>query len=57
VLNGGGGTDTFKGGKGKDTIKAADGKKETVDCGKGTNDKATVDDNDAVTGCEQVTRK
>ena len=57
ALNGGGGTDTFKGGKGKDTIKAADGKKETVDCGKGSNDEATVDDNDAVTGCEEVTRK
>ena len=57
TLNGGRGTDTYSGGPGNDTINAADGIKETVNCGTGTADKATVDKKDVVKGCEQVTRK
>ena len=57
LLNGGRGTDAYSGGPGNDTINSADGVKETVNCGKGTGDKATVDKKDTVKGCEQVTRK
>jgi Ca2+-binding RTX toxin-like protein len=55
-LTGGAGTNTYSGGPGKDTINARNGRKETVDCGAGR-DKATVDRNDRVKSCEQVTRR
>ena len=54
---GGKGKDIFNGGPGDDTIRAADGIAESVDCGTGKHDKATVDKKDTVKGCEQVTRK
>ena len=57
TLNGGRGKDRYRGGRGNDTIKAADGVKETVACGKGGDDRATVDESDFVSGCEHVTRK
>jgi uncharacterized delta-60 repeat protein len=57
LLDGGKGRDTYSGGPGNDTIKAADGVAEKVDCGKGKNDRATVDKGDDVSGCEHVTRK
>lgn len=56
-LDGGGGRDTVKGGAGNDIVSARDGAKDTVDCGKGKNDSATVDKADTVSGCEHVTRK
>jgi hypothetical protein len=64
-LNGGGGNDKLtdrkgvnklKGGAGNDTLNARNGKKETVDCGSGKKDKATVDKKDVVKGCESVSR-
>lgn len=53
-----GGTDTnsYKAGSGNDSISARNGKKENVDCGKGSRDKATVDRNDKVKNCETVKR-
>lgn len=57
VLVGGKGKDAYRGGPGNDTIRAADGVKESVDCGKGKNDRATVDKTDVVSHCEHVTRK
>jgi uncharacterized delta-60 repeat protein len=54
-LFGGPGKDMLNGGRGKDTIHAADGTKDMVDCGAGKNDKATVDPEDSVKGCERVT--
>jgi Ca2+-binding RTX toxin-like protein len=65
TMDGGGGndklTDTkgvnkFKGAAGNDTLFAKNGQKETVDCGAGTKDKATVDKKDVVKGCETVVR-
>jgi hypothetical protein len=56
-LSGGRGKDVYRAGPGNDTVRAADGVKETVDCGKGKNDRATVDKADDVSGCEHVTRK
>jgi hypothetical protein len=55
-LTGGKDVDRFKGGSGDDSLNAKDGKKETVDCGPGKKDKATVDKADAVRGCEKVKR-
>jgi hypothetical protein len=55
-LTGDGGVDQFNGGKGNDTIQARDGKRETVDCGAGPKDAATVDRVDSVKGCETVKR-
>lgn len=65
TMYGAGGKDTMKGGKskdkllggdGNDVLNARNGKKETVDCGKGSKDKATVDRADVVKGCETVAR-
>jgi RTX calcium-binding nonapeptide repeat (4 copies)/PKD domain len=55
-LNGGPGTNTYSGGSGNDTINARNGKKETVDCGAGKKDTATVDKKDKTKGCEKVKR-
>ncbi|MDQ1724064.1 MAG: endoglucanase [Frankiaceae bacterium] len=56
VLTGGPGVNKYSGGDGNDTIDARNGKKETVNCGTGKRDKATVDKADKVKGCEQVKR-
>lgn len=55
-LTGGAGVNRYKGGAGKDTINAKNGKRETVNCGAGRRDKATVDRRDKVRGCEKVKR-
>jgi Ca2+-binding RTX toxin-like protein len=55
-LNGGPGTNTYSGGSGNDTVNARNGKKETVDCGSGKKDTATVDRKDKTKGCEKVKR-
>jgi hypothetical protein len=55
-LTGGKDTNTYKGGAGDDSINAKNGKKETVDCGAGKKDSASVDKADTVRGCEKVTR-
>jgi Ca2+-binding RTX toxin-like protein len=56
-LTGGPDKNSPKGGAGNDTINAVNGKKETVDCGSGKRDRATVDRADKVKGCEKVTRR
>jgi hypothetical protein len=55
-LTGGAGVNAYNGGAGNDSINARNGKKETVNCGTGKSDKATVDKADKVKGCEQVKR-
>jgi hypothetical protein len=55
-LNGGPGTNNYSGGSGNDTVSARNGKKETVDCGSGKKDTATVDKKDKTEGCEKVKR-
>jgi YVTN family beta-propeller protein len=55
-LIGGPGTNTYSGGSGKDSIIARNGKKETLDCGPGKKDSATVDKRDKTKGCEKVKR-
>ena len=55
-LTGGKDTNKYKAGASDDTVNARNGKKETVDCGSGKKDKATVDKNDKVKGCETVKR-
>ena len=64
-LDGGAGNDkldsgkdagSLAGGSGNDSIKARNRKKETVNCGAGRNDTATVDRIDRVRGCEKVRR-
>lgn len=47
----------YRGGAGNDRITARNGRKETVDCGAGARDRATVDRVDTVRGCERVTRR
>lgn len=47
----------YKGGAGDDAVNARNRKKETIDCGSGRNDRATVDRVDRVRGCERVKRK
>ena len=56
-LTGGAGKNSYKGGPGNDTINAVNRTKETVDCGSGKRDRATVDRADKVRGCEKVTRR
>ncbi|HYH58398.1 MAG TPA: thrombospondin type 3 repeat-containing protein [Thermoleophilaceae bacterium] len=65
TLNGGAGNDRltggpsankYKAGPGNDRIKAKNKKKETVNCGPGKKDRATVDKKDKVKGCEKVKR-
>jgi Tol biopolymer transport system component len=55
-LDGGPGRNTYSGGAGNDTINARNGRKETVDCGSGKTDTATVDKKDKTNGCEKVKR-
>jgi hypothetical protein len=55
-LNGGPGTNGYTGGPGNDTINARNGKKETIDCGPGKKDSASVDRKDKTKGCEKVKR-
>lgn len=56
TLDGGKGRNTYSGGPGNDVIKARNGKRETVSCGRGRRDRATVDRKDRVRGCERVRR-
>ena len=55
-LTGGAQANTYKGGTGNDSINAKNGKRETVDCGAGKKDSASVDKGDTVRGCEKVKR-
>jgi subtilisin family serine protease len=55
-LVGGGGVNTYSGGAGNDSLNAINARRETVNCGTGAKDVARVDSNDAVIGCETVTR-
>jgi putative metal-binding protein/hemolysin type calcium-binding protein/List-Bact-rpt repeat protein len=55
-LTGGPGVNKYSGGAGNDSISARNGKKETVNCGAGKKDLATVDKADKVKGCEKVKR-
>jgi Ca2+-binding RTX toxin-like protein len=55
-MNGGADVNTYKGGAGDDTVSARNRKKDTIDCGAGKKDKATVDRIDKVKGCEKVAR-
>lgn len=50
----GAGSDTVLAGAGNDRVGAADGTKDTIDCGPGAADVATVDSIDKVTNCETV---
>jgi len=52
-LTGGPGVNKYSGGPGIDSINAKNGKKETVNCGAGKKDSATVD---KVKGCAKVKR-
>jgi Tol biopolymer transport system component len=56
-LNGGKGKDRFDAGKGDDKVLAADRRAETVNCGAGDDDRATIDHADTQHGCEHVKRK
>ena len=56
-LDGGRGRDIVKGGAGADTVDADDGTRDTVDCGGGSGDRATVDRRDRVDDCETVRRR
>ena len=51
-----GASNRYNGGTGNDTINALNGKRETVDCGPGRKDRATVDKRDRVKSCERVKR-
>ena len=53
-----GGTEAnrYKAGAGDDKVDARNGKAETVDCGAGKKDSASVDRRDKVRGCEKVKR-
>ena len=55
-LTGGAGKNAYSGGAGDDSLSARNGVKETVDCGSGKRDSATVDKADTVRGCETVKR-
>jgi Ca2+-binding RTX toxin-like protein len=54
---GGDGRDYLSGNAHADTIEAADGQKDTVYCGSGERDGASVDKGDTVDGCETVNGK
>ena len=54
ILTGGGAADRLAGGPGDDRIDARGGGADSVDCGPGTGDVASVDETDSVTGCERV---
>jgi Ca2+-binding RTX toxin-like protein len=55
-LTGGAGINKYTGGDGNDSVNARNGKKETIDCGGGKKDSATVDKADVVKSCETVKR-
>jgi hypothetical protein len=55
-LTGGSEVNKYSGGSGDDTINAKNGKVETIDCGAGKKDSASVDKGDKVKGCERVKR-
>jgi Ca2+-binding RTX toxin-like protein len=55
-LDGGKGVNTYKGGAGDDSVNARNGARETIDCGPGKKDRATVDKRDRVKKCEKVKR-
>jgi hypothetical protein len=55
-LTGGPGVNKYTGGDGDDSINARNGKKETVNCGPGKKDAATIDKKDKAKGCEKVKR-
>jgi Ca2+-binding RTX toxin-like protein len=55
-LYGGPGVNTYNGGAGNDTINARNRKTETINCGPGKKDIATVDKRDKVKGCEKIQR-
>ena len=54
---GGKGWDYLSGNAHADTIEAADGQKDDVYCGNGKRDRASVDKEDTVKGCETVNGK
>jgi Ca2+-binding RTX toxin-like protein len=54
LLNGGPGEDVFMGGPGADDIRAKDSARDSVNCGDGNSDRATVDPGDTVVWCETV---
>ena len=56
TLIGGKGVNTYKAGAGNDTVNARNHKKETIDCGAGKKDRATLDKTDRAKGCEKVKR-
>ena len=56
-LAGGAGKNAYDGGAGNDTINARNRVKETVNCGSGKRDVATVDRADKTRGCEKVKRR
>lgn len=55
-LSGGTDADKIFGGAGTDVVSARDGDRDTVDCGAGKKDTASVDRFDKVKGCEKVKR-
>ena len=55
-LTGGRDPNAIKGGAGDDSVNARNGKRDTVDCGSGRRDSASVDRADRVRGCEKVKR-
>jgi hypothetical protein len=55
-LTGGPGLNKYKAGAGNDSVNARNGVKETVDCGTGKKDSASIDKRDKVRGCEKVKR-
>jgi hypothetical protein len=55
-LTGGSLVNRYKGGSGNDVVNARNGRVETIDCGSGSKDSATVDRRDKVRGCEKVKR-
>ena len=55
-LSGGSLVNRYRGGAGNDVLNARNGRVETVDCGSGRGDTATVDRRDKVRGCEKVKR-
>jgi uncharacterized delta-60 repeat protein len=55
-ISGGSGRDRLRGGSGNDRISARDGTRDNINCGAGTNDRATVDAQDVVSStCETIT--
>jgi Ca2+-binding RTX toxin-like protein len=55
-LDGGKSANSLTGGSGNDSLTARNGKRDTVDCGSGRRDSATVDRTDKVRRCERVKR-